>query len=314
MGFLLLGLDRHPQEVGLRFGGLDRGEKFFVGGHHFGLVMEIEAHPVHLGLVADIRGIDLQGHRKADHLGRRGGVGGGGRRHRGIHRDAVGRQDGLGFQFRQHAPLALQALGQKGPGLPGIDAQFLGQPGRGVLQELQVAGVEIHLHEGVHRLLRGLKGGDAGGIEDLASLLHVIAPHPHRKDRPAFALDLGGQGLGHPRGIGHGLGGQNDHQAREFRGRHGHLHRPEIAFRRGVSQDVDGITPAPVRRQEFIQLLQGFRGQGGGLHIPAPQGVHRHDPRAAGIADDPQIRRRRGASPSPGPRRSRRAGRWCPPG
>ena len=210
--------------------------------------MEIEAHPVHLGLVADIRGIYLQGHRKAEHLCHPRGVGGGGRRHRGVHRDAVGAQYGLGFQFRQHAPLALQALGQKRAGLPGIDAQFLGQPGRGVLQELQVAGVEIHLHEGVHRLLRGLKGGDAGGIENLDPLLHVIASHPHREHRPALAADLRSQGLGHSRGIGHGLRGQDDHQAREFRRRHGHLHRPEIALRRGVPQDVDGVSPAPVRR------------------------------------------------------------------
>ncbi len=50
-----------------------------------------------------------------------------------------------------------------------------------------------------------------------------------------------------------------------------------------------GLFAAPVRRQEFVQLLQGFGDQDGGFHLPASQGVHRHDPRAAGVGDDPQI-------------------------
>ena len=166
LGFLLLGLDRHPQDVGLRFGGPDLFDEFVERRQDLGFVVEMEAHPLDLGLVGDIRRINLHHHREAQVPGRRGRLRGGGGRHRAVHRDAVGRQDGLGFQLREDGGLALQAMVDEGPGRPGVDSQLPGHLGRSLLQQLQMPGVEIHLHEDVHRLLRGLEGGDAGVIED----------------------------------------------------------------------------------------------------------------------------------------------------
>ena len=66
------------------------------------------------------------------------------------------------------------------------------------------------------------------------------------------------------------------------------LHRLEVALRRGVAQDVHRVGAAPVGRQEFIQLCQGLGPQDRGFGVPAGQGVHRHDPGAAGVGDDAQ--------------------------
>ena len=78
--------------------------------------LQIEADAAHVRLVSEVRGIDFQGHREADDLGRRHGIRGGGGCHGAVHRNAVGREDGLGFQFREDPALPPQALVYEGPG------------------------------------------------------------------------------------------------------------------------------------------------------------------------------------------------------
>ena len=67
------------------------------------------------------------------------------------------------------------------------------------------------------------------------------------------------------------------------------MHRLHIAIRRRISENIDGISPAPEGGQERIELLKRFRAERCGLEAPFAESIHRHDPGTTGVGDDGQL-------------------------
>ena len=102
---------------------------------------------------------------------------------------------------------ALETLVDEGSRLPRIDLEFVRQAWRRLLQEFQIAGIRVHVHESIHCLFGSGKGGNARLIEYSYAGFHVPCPHPYGHEGLVPILDLGSQGLGHSRRVRHGLRG-----------------------------------------------------------------------------------------------------------
>ena len=239
-------------------------------------------------VLCEIGGEDLHDRGVTQVVGRLGrGLGGGGRQGGGDG-NAIRRQDRFRLHLGEHLGLALQALLDVGPGLRLVYLQVVGQPGRGLLDELQVPGIGVHGHEGVHGLLRGLVHRHAAVVQDAHPFSHVVAPHPHRQDRLGLLLDFRDHDLGDFVGVGHGLVSHDDHEAGKLRRLQTDLQGRQIALVGGVPQDVDGIVVAPEGWQKPVELVDSLRAQDRGFSPPARQGVDGHDSRPAGVGDDAQ--------------------------
>ena len=152
-------LHRDARDAGLGAHGLGPLHQLGVGAAHRLGIADIEPHPVHVGLVGEIRRTDLHHHRKAQGLGRHQGLVGGARRH-GLHgRDAEGGKDGLGLDDAQGlAALGHDTLDNEARPFH-VRVAALGE-GAGVLHgELLVAVVVGQVGHSLRRLFRALEMG-----------------------------------------------------------------------------------------------------------------------------------------------------------
>jgi hypothetical protein len=190
-------LHGHAQFADLRQRAAHAGQQLAVGVAHAGGVGQIEQHAVHLALVRDAVGIDLERHRKTELGGDQHGLVGRAGAQSLRHRHLEGRQQRLALHLAEQAAALCQH---------GVHQQArTGQVGRagqreriGRLLQLLLVGVPLrHDGEGAHRRLGGAKGRHAGLGQTEARAGIAALAHPAGQQGLAEAGCGTGQGLGH---------------------------------------------------------------------------------------------------------------------
>lgn len=130
--------------------------------------------------------------------------------------------------------------------------------------------------------------------EDLLAGEDIDAAHATGEDRLAFRLGEGPQPLGGGERAGDRTRGERDVEAVGVRVVRGHGDGPgeAVGVGVGVVEDVDGVGPAPARREEGVERADGLGGEVGQLAAVGDQGVGGDG--AAGVGDDGRSRAARG--------------------
>jgi hypothetical protein len=67
------------------------------------------------------------------------------------------------------------------------------------------------------------------------------------------------------------------------------VHRAHIAIQLRITENIDGISPAPAGGQERVELLKRFRAERCRIEAPFAESIRRHDPWTTGVGDDGQL-------------------------
>ena len=161
---------------------------------------------------------------------------------------------------------------------------------RRLVDGAQVVGVAPHVVEDARGHVGIVEGGDVGAVENVHPRHHFGAAHPTGEHRLFDAGEDAAHLVGGLGGVGHVLGGEDDHEAVAVGVGDGGLDRFGVARGVGVAQDVNRVVVAPVARQNLVELVRGLIGERGQLPAAFDERVGGEHAGATGVGDDGQAR------------------------
>ncbi len=177
-------LHRDAVDAGARLQALHAFDHVGVGVARRGAAGNVQRHPLHVRLVADVGRIDLQRHRKSQLRGDHHRLVRASRQHRLSHRDVEGREQRLRLHLGEHlAPLGQHALDDQARPLD-VGLGQGGQRRRRLLQQQLVLVERGDVAEGADRRLGRAKARNRGLVQHTAS---PRPPTPRPSSMPAPA-------------------------------------------------------------------------------------------------------------------------------
>ena len=261
-----------------------------IGGplHILGL-FQVQRHAADIGFMSDIVGQDLERDRSPDpcrlfhrarHIGGDDGL---------DNRHAIGLKHLFGLIFGEPALPGGERVVDDALGPCGIGGDFLRLAVRHLHQCLLVPAIGHQMHEGTHRLLRCVIGGDAVFGEQAARRFHGLMPDPAGQDR----LDRFLPGRHHrPCGI-NAVGNRGrtvdyDQRIHRLVGED-RIEGGGVAAAGGITDNVDRVAVAPGTRHGRIERVHGLRRQAGQMAVEVGGGIGSHDAKPAAIGQDRQL-------------------------
>ncbi len=139
---------------------------------------DVQHNAADVGLVRDLRRMDLQHDRIAEVMGDFDRLVGRASRLRLRHRNLIRLQERLRDVFRENLAAFGENRVENAPQPLAIERELQRQVFRGFVQDFEVAGVGNQVHERADRLFGRVVGRDSGVVEYLDALGHHAAAHP----------------------------------------------------------------------------------------------------------------------------------------
>ena len=280
--------DGDAVDLGVRPVALDFFGDFEPSVAHGGEAVQIEANATGIGLVHDVRRIDLHHYRQAEFFSQHHGLGSRAGDDRLRNRNTEGRQHGFRFHFVER----LAAFHQRGfdHQTGGFQARWclVGNGCRRLHQQLAVQVILGNVRKQVDCGFRRIERGNAGTLEQQACFADLCFAHPCGKQRLLRLLgnlDHGARGLCR---VGHRLRRQDGQHAVDVFVIQAGLQGGAVTGRVGVADNVDRIGFGPVGGKEFAKPGHGCRAQFSHRDADVLGMVCRHDAGATAIGNDGQ--------------------------